>query len=131
MGVGALTVKLRIPVCNVIICEDITLSHDNKMYILNPFTATSKRHINKFFTYSVIQDVPNGILCFKIQIVSPQEKVVKETEENITIVKNNLVIIKTQWTNISFDNSGQYTIRVLVKFNNDYDTVGSSHIYIM
>lgn len=131
MRVIILNVMLKIPVCNIITCEDIAVSSENKMYICNPFTGISKRSTRKFYTYTVIQEMPNGEAAFRIEIVSPDGKIIKQTEDNNILVEENLIRVKTQWSNIIFNDTGQYSIRVLIKCNNEFDVIGSSHLYIV
>jgi len=101
------------------------------MYICNPFTGTSKKSVKKFYTYAVIQGISNGLINFKIQIISPRGNMVKETESNGVMVEENIIRARTQWLNINFNECGEYTIRVLIKCNNMFDTVGYSHIFIV
>jgi len=121
---------LRVPVCNIITCEDIIVGSDNKMYISNPFTGSFGRFIKKFYTYTVIQGIPNGQMCFKIQIVDCYGEIVKETDDNIVFVKENLIRAKTKWSNISFLCGGEYAIRVLIKCNSEFEVVGSTSLHI-
>lgn len=125
-----LKIGCMIPVCNIIVCEDIAVNSENKMYIINPFTGMSARFIRKFYTYTVIQGIPNGMTAFKIQIIGPDEKLVKQTEESQVMVEENIIRAKTQWSNICFDDHGEHAVRVLIRCNNDYDVIGTSHIYI-
>lgn len=121
----------KIPVCNIIACEDIFIKNGAKLYIYNPFTAISGRNIKSFYTYSIIQEIPNGYMTFKAQIISPSGKVIKETEENTVEVGENVLRIKTQWSNISFFECGEHMIVVLMKCNNDFDIVGSSYLIVL
>lgn len=112
-------------------CEDIAVNGDNKLYICNPFTGTTGRNIKKFYTYTVIQGIPNGKAEFKIQIISPTGGVIKETDDNTVMVEENIIRAKTQWSNINFSENGEHTLKVLIKCNNEYDIVGSSYVYIL
>ena len=100
------------------------------MYILNPFTGMFKRNTKKFYTYTVIQGIPNGDMIFKIQIVNPDGNIIKETEESCAKVEENILMAKTCWININFRQYGEYSIRVVIKCNDEYEIVGSLNIYI-
>lgn len=124
-------ITLKIPVCNIISCEDIRQDEENKINIYNPFTAAFGGIIKKFYTYAVIQGIPNGKAVFKIRIVGPVGNLIKETEESSVMVDENIIRAKTKWQNINFAKRGEYTITVLLKCNNEFDVVGSSCIFII
>lgn len=124
-------ITLKTPVCNLIACEDIAINSDNKVFICNPFTGTAGRNIKKFYTYAVIQGIPNGMLTFKIQIVRPNGSMVKETENNTILVEENIIRAKTQWLNVNFNECGEHIVQVLIKCNNEFEVVGSSYICIL
>lgn len=122
---------LRVPTCNIIACEEIKQEEGNNIYLCNPFTAAFGGLIKKFYTYAVIQGIPNGRALFKIQLLNPDGQIVKETEESSVIVEENIVRAKTKWQNINFLKKGEYTLAVLLKCNGEYDIVGSSCISIL
>jgi hypothetical protein len=126
-----LEIKIRIPICNIITCEEISYTSDNKMYLCNPFTGSLANQIKKFFTYTIIQDMPNGNAIFKIQILGPKGIIIRETEESLVYVEENIIRIKTKWVNIPLRERGLYTLRVMLKCNGMYDEVGCSHMYIV
>jgi hypothetical protein len=125
-----LNTLIKIPVCNIVACEDVLIKDSDKIYIYNPFTAVSGRNVKKFFTYSIIQEIPNGHITFKIQILSPRGIVLKETGENTAMVDDNIIRVKTQWINTAFHEKGQHAVEVLIKCNNDFDMVGCSYIQV-
>ena len=102
---------------------------DNKIRIYNPFTALSKENAKKFYTYTLIQGIPNDMLTYKIQIISPGHFILKETDANTTMVNHNLLTVKTLWSNISFNEVGNYMLQVLIKCNNQFEAVGG-YIFI-
>lgn len=124
-------ITLRVPLCNIIACEDIKQEEDNKMYICSPFTAALSGMVKRFYTYTIIQGIPNGMATFKIQLLNSQGKLIKETDESSVLVEENIIRAKTKWQNINFTKSGEYLLYVLIKCNNEYDVVGSSCIYII
>lgn len=119
---------LNIPTCNIIACESI-IENGGKTYICRPFTAISKKSIREFYTYTVIQGIPNGWLTFKIQITNQDGRIVRETEKSRVQVSENLIIARTKWSNIGFYDMGEYTLKVLILCNNEFEVVGSSNIY--
>jgi hypothetical protein len=125
-----MAVALKIPVCNIISCENIT-QEESKLYICNPFTAAFGGFMKKFYTYMVIQGIPNGITKFKIQILNPDHILIKESEESVIYVEENVIRAKTKWQNINFAKKGEYTVAVLLKCNNEFDIIGSSGIFII
>lgn len=125
-----LNIMLKIPICNIITCEDIRVNSDNRMFISGPFTCMSRKCTRRFYTYTVLQGIPNGFLTFKIEIAGPDGRIIKSTEENTSIVEENLLLVKTRWLNIRFNEHGEHTVRVLVKCNNEFDIIGSSNIHI-
>ncbi|KPU44136.1 hypothetical protein OXPF_23030 [Oxobacter pfennigii] len=123
-------VAIKFPICNIIACEDIAINSEQKMYICNPFTGSSGKIMKRFFTYTVIQGIPNGEQIFKIQLLDSGNKLVKQTDETKVKVEENLIRAKTQWTNIMFQQSGEHSLRVLLKCNNFFEVIGSSNLYI-
>lgn len=121
---------IKIPVCNIIACEDVLSKDCGKIYIYNPFTAISGKNIKKFFTYSILQEIPNGQIIFKLRIIGPSGRVLKETEDNTTAVDENIIRVKTQWINTSFSEKGQHLIAMLMKCNNEFEIVGCSYILV-
>lgn len=126
-----MNISLKIPVCNIIACEDILIKEDGKVYMYNPFTAISGKSIKRFYTYSIIQGIPNGQVTFRIQIISPRERIVKETGDNTVLVEENIIRVKTEWKNILFDERGEHTFTVLLKCNNEYETSGVSYMLVL
>lgn len=126
-----LEIMLRIPVCNLIACEDIFIRENAKVYIYNPFTAISGGSIKRFYTYAVIQGIPNGMMTFKVQIMSPRNKIVKESSESTVMVEENIIRVKTKWHSINFSEGGEHRIILLIKCNNEYDIAGSACVYIL
>lgn len=126
-----MNLAIKVPVCNVIACEDIAANSDEKIYICNPFTGTTEKNIRRFFTYTIIQGIPNGPTTFRIEIANPKGSIVKATEESTVTVEENIIRAKTKWSNMIFSETGEYTVRVLLKCNNEFDVVGTSNIYVM
>ncbi|HBM79756.1 MAG TPA: hypothetical protein DD426_02780 [Clostridiaceae bacterium] len=124
-------ISVRIPVCNIIACENITNSNGKKMYICNPFTAAARANIKKFYTYTIIQGIPNGLVIFKIMITDPFGNIVKETEESIVLAEENIIRVKTLWMNINFDNTGEYKFAVLIKCNKGFEITGTAYLNVM
>lgn len=127
----ALNTLIRVPVCNLVACEDIFSGENSKIYIYNPFTAVSGKSIKEFYTYAIIEGIRNGIMAFKIQIINPEEKILKETEISTVFVEENIVRVKTKWSNLSFNGRGEYKIILLLKCNYEYEVAGSICIYIL
>lgn len=130
-GESDLNITIKVPMCNIIACEDIKLDDNNKMCILSPFTAISGGLVKRFYTYTVIQGILNGATIFKIQLLNQSGKVIQETEESRVYVEENIIRAKTKWQNVQFNKNSEYVLQVMIKCNNDYDVVGCSSICIV
>ncbi|GAE88742.1 hypothetical protein [Acetivibrio straminisolvens] len=115
-------------IVNILVFDEITKLHGRDL-LFNPFFKAPPITLS-FVTYTMVSNIPNGIINFKFRLTDPMNELMHETKINAVDVKDNAFSNVLIWNNVNFKMLGEHTITFYLATETGFEPTGSTVIIV-